>query len=131
MNVIYPKWKEASLQGLPGSALTLPVLAFFASAGYVYSAAHQFLSDFPSAARVAAPRQLAAKTFVNGTFNADDLLFPAVTGPAVTALILVIQASSESASRLVAYFDELTGMPFAPAGLDQPVLWNSSGVFQI
>ncbi len=132
MNVLYPKWKEALVQAGSNSALTGTVKAYLVDTSlYTYSSSHQFLSDVPSGARVGTAQTLASKTYLNGYFDAADLLYPAVTGPQVEALVLVVDTGSDATSRLVGYIDDAEGLPFSPVGLDQPVVWNSAGIFAL
>lgn len=132
MNVVYPKWKEAILQGSANSSLTGTLKAYLVDTGnYTYSAAHQFLTDLTGPGRVGAPQTLASKTFVNGVLDAADLTFPLLTGVSVEALILALDTGSDSTSRLVAYLDTGTGLPFTPSGIDQPVVWNAAGIFAL
>lgn len=118
--VIYPKWKEAVMQGASNSSLAGTVKAILVdSADYTYSASHQFLSDVPSGARVATSSALANKTYTNGVFDADDTTFSAVTGDQSEAIILYIDTGTEGTSRLVAYEDSsITGAPVTPNGGD-------------
>lgn len=130
MNVVYPKWKEAAIQGSANSSLAGTVKAYLVDLGnYTYSAAHQFLTDLPAPARVGSPQTLASKTYVNGVFDAADLNFPSLVGISVEALILAIDTGTDATSRLVAYIDNATGLPFTPSGVDQPVIWNAAGIF--
>ncbi len=130
MNVVYPKWKEAIIQGSANSSLAGTVKVYLADTSlYTYSASHQFLTDFAAGARVGTPQTLASKTFLNGVFDAADASFPTVTGPTVEAAIIVIDTGVEATSRLVAYIDSAQGLPFTPMGIDQPLIWNSAGIF--
>ena len=130
MNVIYPKWKEALIQGAVNTSLALTVNAYLVDTGaYVYSAAHQFLTDLPAPARVGAAVTLGTKTYVNGVFDAGDLNFVAVSGPTVEAMVLAISTGVEATSRLVAYIDSAINLPFPPSGVDQPVVFNAAGIF--
>lgn len=132
MNVLYPKWKEALLLGSANSALTGTVKAYLVDTGaYTYSAAHQFLTSLPAPARIGSAVDLLNKTYVNGVFSADPIEFPAVSGTTVEALILAISTGSDATSRLVAYVDQATGLPFTPTGVDQPVVWSVSGIFAL
>lgn len=132
MNVIYPKWKEAVMQGGANSSLAGTVQAYLVDTGnYTYSASHQFLTDLPAPARIGPPVTLGSKTFVNGVFDAADLNFSSVSGSSVEALILAISTGADATSRLVAYIDTATGLPFLPSGLDQPVVWNAAGIFAL
>jgi hypothetical protein len=132
MNVLYPKWKEALLQGAANTSLAGTVNAYLVdTAAYVYNASHVFLTDLPAPARVGSPVTLAGKTFVNGFFDAGDLNFVAVSGPIVEALVLVIFTGVEATSRLVGYVDSAINLPFTPSGIDQPVVFSASGIFAI
>jgi hypothetical protein len=115
----YPKFKEALLTGAansnPSTATVKAIL--IDSADYTYSATHQYLSDVPSAARVAISPALANKTFTNGVFDADDTTFAAVTGDTSETLIVFIDTGTEATSRLVVYVDTFSaGMPVTPNG---------------
>lgn len=129
-NVIYPLAKQAFLQGdldLDGTVTVYLVDL----ADYTYSAAHQYLSSVPGAARVASAN-LASKTFTNGLFDAADTTMSAVTGDQCEALIVAQNTGTDATSRLVAYFDTgVTGFPITPNGSDVTVTWNASGIFQL
>ncbi len=132
MNRLYPKWKEALLQGASNSSLTGTVNAYLIDTGvYVYSDAHQYLVDVPGPSRVGTPLALTSKTFINGVFDADDLNFLAVSGPNVEALIFAIYTGADATSRLVGYFDQAINLPFSPSGVDQPVLFDAAGIFAL
>ncbi len=132
MNVLYPKWKEALMQGASNSSLTGTVNAYLIDTGvYIYSAAHQFLSDVAGGARVGSAVTLVTKTFINGVFDAADLNFVGVSGSSVEALILAISTGTDSTSRLVAYLDSATNLPFTPTGVDQPVTFDAAGIFAL
>jgi hypothetical protein len=113
---IYPKWKEAVMQGASNSSLAGTVKVILVdSADYTYSAAHQFLSDVPGAARVGTSGALANKTYTNGVFDADDATFSAVSGDVSEALIYYIDTGVEATSRLVVFEDSaITGAPVTP-----------------
>lgn len=130
MSAIYPKWKEALLQGSVNTSLAGTVNAYLVDTGaYVYSGSHIFLTDLPAPARVGSPVTLGSKTFVNGFFDAGDLNFVAVSGPIVEAMVLAIYTGVDATSRLVAYIDSAINLPFAPSGIDQPVVFSASGIF--
>lgn len=119
-NAIYPKWKEAVIQGSANSSLAGNVKAILVdTADYTYSAAHDFLDDVPSAAIVATSANLGTKTYTNGTFDTADFTFTAVTGDVSEALIIYIDTGSAATSRLVCYRDtNVTGLPVTPNGGD-------------
>lgn len=133
-NVIYPKYKEALLNGdtnieLDGSNVKAVLVD---GADYTYSASHQFLSDIPSGGRVATSGNLASKTTTNGAFDAADFSFSAVTGDPSEILVIYIDTGSAATSRLVAYYDTgVTGLPVTPNGGDINVTVNASGFFSL
>lgn len=132
-NAIYPKFKEALLDGSSNIDLndgTVKVI-LVDTADYTYSAAHDFLDDVAAGARVATAT-LANTTVTNGLFDADDATFTSVTGDTSEALIIYIDTGSESTSRLVAYIDTgVTGLPVTPNGGNIALAWNASGIFQL
>lgn len=124
-NAIYPKALEAFLGGdLDWDADTFNVVMLDV-ADYTYSAAHEFLDDVPSGARVGTPQTLASKTKTDGVADAADATFPAVTGDPCEALLIYQDSGVEGTSRLVAYIDSVTGMPVTPSGADITVRWSS------
>lgn len=133
-NVIYPKYKEALLNSdgttdLDASNIKAVLVDL---ADYTYSAAHDFLDDVAVAGRVATSGNLASKTTTNGTFDAADFSFTAVTGDVCEALIIYIDTGSAATSRLVAFYDTgVTGLPVTPNGGDINVTVNASGFFTL
>jgi len=73
---------------------------------YTYSASHSMWSDAVGAV-VGTPGDLLGKTVTNtGVFDADDITFSAVTGPAVGAVIIYVDTGSSVSSPLIAYIDK-------------------------
>jgi hypothetical protein len=130
-NAIYPKWKEALLQGLtsPVSALTNTVKVALVDTGtYTYSSSHDFLDDISGV--VGTAQTLAGtKSYTSGKFSVTgSVTFTAVTGASVEALIFYIDTGSAATSRLVAYLDtSQTGLPVTPNGGDITVNFDQSG----
>lgn len=131
-NKVYPKWKEAVEQASANSALTGTVKVALIDTGvYTYSDTHDFWDD-ASAGVIGTPQTLANKTYANGVLDGDNVVFSAVTGASVEALILYIDTGTPSTSRLVAYIDtSVTGLPVTPNGGDINVAWNASGIFAL
>lgn len=133
-NVIYPKYKEALLNGdsnieLDGSNVKVILVDL---ADYTYSSSHQFLSDVAGGAIVATSGNLGSKTTTNGVFDSADPTFTAVTGDPSEALIIYIDTGSSATSRLVALYDTgVTGLPVTPNGGDINVAVNASGWFAL
>jgi hypothetical protein len=133
-NAIYPKYKQALLEGAANISLsTGNVKAVLVDlADYTYSAAHDFLDDIPVAGRVATSANLTTKTVTDGLFDADNAVFSAVTGDISEAVVIYIDTGSAATSRLVAFFDTgVTGLPVTPNGGDINLNFNVSGIFQL
>lgn len=132
-NAIYPKWKEAILNGGSNVALNGTVRATLVDlADYTYNATHEFITSVPAGGRVATVTLSSGKTYTNGLFDAADVTFPTVTGDPSEAIILWIDTTVEATSRLVAFFDTgVTGLPVTPNGGDINIVWNVSGIFQL
>lgn len=133
-NAIYPKYKQAAISGGANHDLSAGnVKALLVDlADYTYSAAHEFLSDVPVAARVATSPNLASKTFADGTFDSADPTFSAVSGDQSEALILYIDTGVAATSRLVMFQDTgVTGIPITPSGGDIIVQVDAAGWFTL
>lgn len=131
-NAIYPKYKEALLDGASNIDLndgTVKV-ALVDTGTYTYNAAHDFFDDLSGV--VGTPQTIANTTVTNGLFDGDNCVFSAVTGNSVEALVIFIDTGVAGTSRLVAYLDTgHTGLPVTPNGGDINVNWNASGIFQL
>lgn len=131
-NAIYPKYKEALLDGLANIDVndgTVKV-ALIDTGTYTYSTAHDFYDDVTGV--VGTPQTIANTTVTNGTFDGDNVTFTAVTGNSVEALIIYIDTGSAATSRLVAFIDTgVTGLPVTPNGGDISITWNASGIFAL
>lgn len=86
--------------------------------------AHDFLDDVAAAARVATAA-LGGQSVSTNVFDANDVVFSAVTGDSVEAMVLYKHTGTESTSRLIAYFDTATNMPVTPNGGDITVSWDN------
>lgn len=130
-NAIYPKWKEAIVQASVNSSLGGTVkIALVDTGTYTYSAAHEFLTSLTG--RVGTDQTLGTKTFVNGTFDAADATFTAVTGVTVEALVIYIDTGTAGTSRLVAFLDTgYTGLPVTPNGGNITVTFDAAGIFTL
>lgn len=133
-NALYPKWKEALLQGtgaaLNGSGTTGVYCALVDTGTYTYSAAHQFYSSLTGI--VGTDQEITAtKTYTNGVFDGADITFPSVTGASAEALVIYVKnAGANTTWQLVAYIDTgVTGLPVTPNGGNITVTWNASGIF--
>lgn len=136
-NALYPKWKEALLQGTAGMDLdqtgTDGVFVALVDTGtYTYSAAHQYYSSLSGI--VGTPVEIGAtKSYTNGVFDGGDITFTAVSGNTVEALVIYRTNSGANTTwPLVAYIDTgVTNLPVTPNGGDITVQWNASGIFAL
>lgn len=130
-SAVYPKYKEALIQGSANSSLagtgTTGVYAALVDTGtYTYSASHQYYSDLSGV--VGTDQELTSKTFVNGLLDAADSTVPSVTGASVEAVVLYVKnAGANTTWRLVGYID---GITVTPNGGNIGVNWNASGIIQ-
>lgn len=131
-NAIYPKYKEAVLNGSTNvdmSAGTVKI-ALVDTGTYTYSSTHQFLSSLTGV--VGTAQTLGTKTFTNGTFDAADSTFTAVTGASVEALVIYIDTGTAGTSRLVAFIDTgVTGLPVTPNGGNINITYDAAGIFTL
>jgi hypothetical protein len=136
-NTLYPKYRQALLAGGVNLSTGAVKAVLIDLGAYTYSAAHQFLSDVPSAARFGTPQTLANKTITNGNFDADDVTFPAVaagasTGGAVEAVLFYRDSGAEAASELIYLMDTgVTGLPLTLNGSPVKITFDAAGIFQL
>jgi len=123
-NALYPKAKEAFLNGSINMIANTITIALIDTGVYTYSTTHQYRSDISNSA-VISTSTLANKTIANGVFDADDALFSSVTGANAEALIIFSDSAIQGTSRLIAYIDSATGLPILPNGGDITVAFSS------
>lgn len=131
-NAIYPKYKEALLNGSSNTNMSSGTVkvALVDTGTYSYSSAHEFLSSLSG--RVGTDQTLGTKTFTNGTFDAANSTFTAVSGATVEALVIYIDTGVAGTSRLVAFIDTgVTGLPVTPNGGDINITWDAAGIFTL
>jgi hypothetical protein len=131
-NAIYPKYKEALLDGLANIDVndgTVKV-ALVDTGTYTYSAAHEFLTSLSGV--VGTAQTIGATTVTNGVFDGDNVTYTAVSGATVEALVIYIDTGTAGTSRLVAFIDTgVTGLPVTPNGGDITITWSVSGIFAL
>lgn len=132
-NALFPKFKQ-SLLNKEIDMDTDTIKVRLVTVAYVYSAAHQFLSDTTGA--VGADQVLGAPTIVSGVFDANDSTWTAVAaGAAVTAVIIYKDTGVAGTSNLIAYLDTgftgSPGIPVTPNGGNIVITWNASGIFAL
>lgn len=133
-NAIYPKTKAQLLQATLNLLLLDIRLILVDLADYTYDAAHEFLSDVPSGARVATSTSLTGKgvTAATAAFTSDFKTFSAVTGDVAEALIAYVHTGTEGTSRLLWFQDTgVSGLPVTPDGRDIKVTPAAGGWFTL
>lgn len=124
-NAAYNPFKQQMLSG----GIDLPagtVKALLVTSAYVFSAAHEFVSELSGILTNGRSPALATKTVTNGVFDADNVTLPSVnSGQTAAAIIVYLDSGSDATSRLLAFFDtNVTGLPFATTGGDITITWD-------
>lgn len=130
-SVVYPKFKEGILQGTWNLSSAAVRAVLIDTGTYSYSAAHDFYNDL-SGVVGSESGALANKTFTNGTFDADNITFSAVTGNTVEAIVYFVDTGNAATDALICYVDSASsGLPATPNGGDIVVAHNASGIFSL
>lgn len=132
-NAVYPLAKKALLDA-DIDLLSDTIKIVLCDSGYTYSASHDFLNDITAGARVATSSALSSRTTTGGAFDAADVTFTALTGDTVTSWVLFKDSGTESTSKLIAYFDTVSGggaLSFTPSGGNFTLSFGASGIFTI
>ena len=85
----------------------------------------EFLDEIPVGDRIATSANMTTKTSTLGVFDADDVVFSAVTGDPSEALVIYKDTGVAATSPLIAYIDTAAGLPVTPSGSDITVTWDS------
>lgn len=125
-NTLYTKAKQGLLDGSINLDTDTVKAVFVDGADYSPNVAtHQYLSDIPSAARVATSGALQNKTVTDGIFDTDDITLAAVPGDQFEYIVLYKDTGVEGTSRLILLIDTATGLPCTPNGSDITIQWSS------
>lgn len=125
-NALYDKGREKFLDAdIDWAAHNIIVL--LVTAGYTANlATHEFITDL-GANIVARSGNLAGKSATAGVADASDVTITAVSGSAVTQLILARDTGTDATSPLIARIDTATNLPVTPNGGDITVQWDNAG----
>lgn len=132
-NALYDNGRNAFLNGdIDFTNDTINVILIDDADYTVDLATDQFLSDVPSAARVATAA-LTGKSTSAGIADALDTVFSAVDGDVCEAMILCQDTGSDATSQLIGFIDTATGLPVTPNGGDITVTWDngSNKIFKL
>lgn len=128
--------KAGTALGQAGINLLTADIKFIAlTAGYTFSDSHQYVSDL-GANIVGRTAVLGSKTLgsvADGVFDAADSVFSALTGSAVTQLVMVKDTGNDATSPLLLIADstKYTGLPLTPSGADVPLVFPSAGIGKV
>jgi hypothetical protein len=115
MSALYDKGREAFLLGdIDYVSDTIKIVGVDTSDYTVDLAAHDFLDDVPTGARVATTA-LAGKTATAGVADCNDVVWDAVTGDTISAAVVYKDTGTAATSPLIAYIE--LG-PVTPNGTD-------------
>jgi hypothetical protein len=130
-SAIYPKFKEALLQGTYNLSTAVVRAVLVDTGTYTYNSAHDFYDDLSGVVGTESGA-FASKTFTNGTFDAADITFTAVTGNTAEAIVLFVDTGNVTTDALICYIDSAaSGLPVTPNGGDINVTWSGSGIFTL
>lgn len=122
-NTLYNPGREAFLTAsINWSSDTIKVV-LVDTGTYTFSAAHQFHSSLSGI--IAGPVTLGSKTTTDGSADAADATFTAVSGASIEAIIIYKDTGVSATSPLIAYIDTATGLPITPNGGDIIVTWDN------
>lgn len=127
-NALYDTYKAFLINHLAGDVIKAMLVD---TAEYAFSAAHEFLSDVPAAARVATSAALTSKTTTAGVFDAADAVYALVTGDVSEAVIIYADTGVEATSRLIVFLDTMGGLPITPNGQNINQGWDAAGIFAL
>lgn len=99
------------------------IKAALCTSSYSASQAADDAYDDISANVVGTPGTLASKTQTDGKIDAADLTFTALTGSAVSQIVIYKDSGTPSTSWLIARIDNYSGLPFTPDGTDITIQW--------
>lgn len=129
-NTTYVKAREKILSGAINLLTDTIKVALMSTAYTTNISTDEFYSGI-SANLVGTPETLANKSVTGGVFDADDVTFLAVAaGPTVKGVVIYKDTGTPSTSPVIAFYDTISGFPFAANGADMTVRWDS-GAYKI
>lgn len=119
-SALYPKGKEGFLGAeIDLTADTIKV-ALIDTGVYTFSTAHDYFNDVSGI--VGTPGTIENPVVTNGIFDGDDVVFSAVTGNSVEAIVIYKDTGTSTTSPLIAYID---GISVTPDGSDIIIQWDN------
>ena len=126
-NFVYGKAKQALLNGQI-NVLSNSLKILIVDSSYVPSAnSDEYVSNINSTYIKNRSEVIQNVTNTLGTLNADDAMVTVHDGAAFKAIVLYENGTSDSNSRLIAYIDTSTGLPFAGVNFSLPItiVWSN------
>jgi len=126
-NLIYGKAKQALLNGQINASSQSFKILLVDSTYSLSQNTHEFVSNISSSAIKARSTALTNVQNTLGVLDADDLTIVNYPGNAFVAVILYVDTGSDATSRLIAYIDTATGIPFAGINtvLNITIAWSN------
>jgi len=84
-----------------------------------------FLADIPDAAKIGSAVTLTNVSVTGGVLDADDTVFPNVSGASIEACVLYLDSGDAATSRLLYYGDTATGLPVVPNSGSITAQWDN------
>lgn len=124
-SVLYDQGRQGILNGLINVA-TDTIKCLLATSGYTPNTnTDQMVSIIGGGNIVARSGAFASKSEANGVFGAANVTLLAVSGSAVSYIVIYKDTGTDSTSRLIAIIDTATGLPFTPTGGDVTITWDT------
>ncbi|AYB69897.1 hypothetical protein SEA_LITTLELAF_93 [Mycobacterium phage LittleLaf] len=122
-NQLYGKGREKFLRGeLSWNSDNIKFVLVDVADYTVSIDTHEFLSDIPSAARVATSGNASGKSTSLGVADLADFSFLLVSGDPSEAIVAYKDTGTAATSPLIAYVDTATGLPVTPNGGDVNII---------
>lgn len=85
---------------------------------YTFDTNHEFLDSIPAPSRIATA-DIPNETSVNGFAQGGSAQFIGLSSPSTIMAVVIFRNTGDPAtSELVAFYDDVVGIPFTPVGLD-------------
>lgn len=123
-NTLYTTFKQSLLSGA-NNLSSVSIKAALVTASYTPNFATDQYWSSAVANVVGTPQALTSVTVTGGVLNAASVTYTAVTGSAVTRIVLYIDTGVTTTSQLICADDTATGLPVTPNGGNITITWDS------
>jgi hypothetical protein len=126
-NFVYSAFRTSLLSGHV-NLLTENIKVAILNSNYISNEnSDTFFSDIPQNSIEGISQSLSNKVINNGSFDADDITITQYAGSGFTSLVLYLDSGNPSTSKLIAYIDDTSGLPFVNslnAQVDITIIWS-------